>query len=79
MNKYRYLNDKTKFLEYSYSALEDQFSSKEEFNDFFESINSDEMKDLFLKTASFYLFLAKKGDWVFQLISGGKLKEYIFE
>jgi hypothetical protein len=60
----RYLRDKNKFLEFSYIALKEQFRSKNEFISFFNSIEGAEQQNLFLKTASFYLFLVKQGDWI---------------
>jgi hypothetical protein len=73
----RYLNNKNKFLEFSYLALQDQFRSKDEFISFFESIENDDQKNLFLKTASFYLFLAKKGDWLVDILSSNKIVDYL--
>lgn len=60
----RYLKSKKQFLEFSYAALRNQFQSMEDFISFFNSIEDDEQKNLFLKTASFYLFLVKQGDWI---------------
>ena len=64
LTDHRYLESKDKFLGLSYLALQDQFSTKSEFVSFFQSIDSDEQKNLFLKIASFYLFLVKRGDWL---------------
>ena len=50
-------------MEHSYEALKDNFKSKDDFISFFEAIESNNKKNLFLKTTSFYLFLAKNGDW----------------
>lgn len=63
MQDSRYIQNKDKFLEYSYIALRDNFSSREDFDSFFNSIESDEEKNLFLRSASFYLFIVKKGVW----------------
>ena len=59
----RYIQNKEKFLEYAYIALEDNFDSRKDFDSFFYSIESDEEKNLFLKSASFYLFIVKRGEW----------------
>jgi len=59
----RYIQNQKKFLEYSYIALEDNFGSREDFDSFFNSIESDEEKNLFLRSASFYLFIVKRGEW----------------
>jgi len=69
----RYLRSKF-FLEYSYIALRDGFASKSAFTSFFNSIKDDEQKNLFLKMASFYLFLVKGGHWRIN-ISGVRSKE----
>ena len=60
----RYLNQKEDFLKFAYQALEDQFADRKEFIDFFENIKGIDQKNLFLKTASFYLLLVKKGEWL---------------
>lgn len=73
----RYLSAKDKFLEYSYQALQDQFGTKEEFLSFFDSIENDDQKNLFLKTASFYLFLVKNGDWFVDIPGSDKKVDYL--
>ncbi len=73
----RYLRSKDAFLEYSYQALQDHFASKDEFVAFFEAIEAEEQKNLFLKTASFYLFLVKKGDWVVDVPGASKTIDYL--
>ena len=60
----RYIEAKDEFLDYSFLALGHHFDSRADFNQFFNSIKSDIRKSLFLRTASFYLFLVKRGDWV---------------
>jgi len=57
MKDKQYLYAKDKFLEYSFQALQKHFSNKDDFISFFEAIENDEQKNLFLKTASLYLFL----------------------
>lgn len=78
-NDLRYLKSKKKFLEYSYSALRDQFQSMDEFISFFNSIEGDEQKNLFLKTASFYLFLVKQGDWIVNIEGSDPRVSYLTE
>lgn len=63
MKDLRYIKDKDKFLKYAYRALADHFSSHDDFVNYFNAIKTDELKNLFLKTASFYLFLVKGGCW----------------
>jgi hypothetical protein len=64
-------------LEYAYLALKDHFSSRDAFVYYFETIKTDERKSLFLKTASFYLFLVKRGDWVVDVPDSKKVIEYL--
>jgi len=73
----RYLSSKTVFLEYSYQALRDRFTTKDDFMIFFEAIENDEKKNLFLRTASFYLFLVKKGDWQVDIAGSNKTIDYL--
>lgn len=78
-NDLRYLKSKNKFLEYAYAALRDQFQSMDEFISFFNSIEGDEQKNLFLKTASFYLFLVKQGDWIVNIEGSDPRVSYLTE
>jgi hypothetical protein len=73
----RYLRSKDKFLEYTHQALQDHFATKDEIIDFFEAIETDEEKNLFLKTASFYLFLVKRGDWAVNVPGSRKTIDYL--
>jgi len=75
----RYLSSKEKFLEYSFQALKDQFGTKDEFISFFENIENDEQKNLFLKTASFYLFLVKNGEWLVDVPDSNKRVDYLID
>lgn len=79
MPKYKYLEEKEKFLKYTYSALENQFDSLKDLEVFFSSIADDENKDLFLRTASFYLFLVKKGDWIVNIDGSDPIVDYLTE
>ncbi len=74
-----FLNSKKKSLEFSYTALRDQFPSMDEFISFFNSIEGDEQKNLFLKTASFYLFLVKQGDWIVDIAGSDPIVDYLTE
>jgi len=74
---YRYLDAKEKFLDFSYLALQDQFSSRGEFISFFETLKNDDQRNLFLKTASFYLFLVKKGDWLVDIPGSNEKVDYL--
>ncbi len=73
----RYIEAKDKFLEYSFLALDHHFDSRAGFNQFFNSIKSDIRKSLFLRTASFYLFLVKRGDWVVDIPGSDSVVDYL--
>ncbi len=62
----RYLRDKGVFLEHAFMALQKYFENKASFEAFFETIPTDEEKDLFLKTSSFYRFLVIEGRFKFE-------------
>lgn len=61
----RYLKNKNHFLKYAYIALRVYFTDKHDFDAFFNSIPTNESKEMFLKTSSTYLFLVKKGNFEF--------------
>jgi hypothetical protein len=73
----RYIASESKFLEYSFYALKDRFKSMVEFVAFYEKIENAELKNLFLKTASFYLFLVKNGDWFVDIPGSSKNVDYL--
>lgn len=73
----RYLNDREKFIEYAFLALGGHFRSRDDFLGFFDRIKTDERKSLFLRTASFYLFLAKQGDWTVDVPGSDKGVDYL--
>ena len=73
----RYLDARDKFIEYAFMALGDHFSSRDEFQNYFEAIKTNHRKNLFLKTASYYLFLVKRGDWVVDVPDLDKVIDYL--
>jgi hypothetical protein len=77
LKDHRYLAAKDKFLEYSFQALQDQFDTKDQFISFFENIENDDRKNLFLKTASFYLFLVKSGNWLVNVPGSDNTVDYL--
>lgn len=77
MKDLRFLDAKDTFLERAYLALKNQFSSRDAFVTYFNAIKEDERKNLFLKTASFYLFLVKGGDWVLDVPDSDKMVDYL--
>ena len=77
MKDLRYLVFKDRFLLYSYLALKEHFNSYQELVSYFNSIQNDEQKNLFLKTASFYLSLVKQGDWHVDIPESDSIVEYL--
>jgi hypothetical protein len=77
LKDHRYLSNKRIFLVYSYQALQHHFTTKRDFMAFFEAIETDEKKNLFLKTASFYLFLVKNGEWRVDVVGSNRTIDYL--
>jgi hypothetical protein len=77
MKDLRFLDAKDTFLERAYLALKNQFPSRDAFDAYFNGIKDDEQKNLFLKTASFYLLLVKCGDWVINVPNSDKVIDYL--
>ena len=73
----RYLEAKEKFLEYAFLAVGHHFDSRENFNSYFDSIDGDGQKSLFLRTASFYLFMVKRGDWMVDVPGSDRIVDYL--
>jgi len=73
----RYLEPKNrdKFIKYAFLALESHFSSYDDLILFFNKIKTKERKSLFLRTAMFYLFLVKQGDWTVEIPDSNKIIE----
>jgi hypothetical protein len=77
MTDLRFLDAKDTFLERAYLALNNQFPSRDAFDAYFNGIKDDEQKNLFLKTATFYLLLVKCGDWVVNVPNSDKVIDYL--
>jgi hypothetical protein len=73
----RYLDAADKFRKYAYLALEAHFPTRNDFDRYFTAIRSPERQNLFLKTASFYLFLVKSGDWVVNVPGSNDVIDYL--
>lgn len=73
----RYLEAKEKFIEYAFLAVGHHFDSREDLNSYFQSIEGDDQKSLFLRTASFYLFLVKRGDWTVDVPGSDRIVDYL--
>ncbi len=72
----RFLSQKETFLKRAHLALNSHFLSYEDFLSYFNAITGDEAKNRFLRTAAFYLFLVKGGDWVVDLPESNKVIDY---
>jgi len=57
--------------------LQDHFNTRDDFVKFFEDIDDDDRKNLFLKTAAFYLFLVKKGHLVVDVKGSNREVDYL--
>jgi len=73
----RYLDAKNKFIGYAFLALGDHFSSRDDFLNYFDAIKTDDRKNLFLRTASLYLFLVKRGDWAVDIPDSDRVIDYL--
>lgn len=60
----RYLESREKFAGYAFDALAGRFATRADLETFVDRIECDIEKNLFLRTAAFYLFLVKNGKWV---------------
>lgn len=67
MNDLRYIADEKKFLNYSFDVFKKYFNdNRRSFNLFYNSINSKDKKNKFLKIASFYKFLVVDGKFTIE-------------
>ena len=76
MSDLKYLGRKNTLFKYCYLALHDHFKSEQDFNTWYERIESDEKKNIFLKVASYYLALVKNGDWHVSIPNAQPIVEY---
>jgi hypothetical protein len=72
----KYLRRKDVLLRYCYEGLRDQFSSEAELGMWYEQIETDEKKNLFLKVAAYYAALVKSGDWHVTLQGSDPVVDY---
>lgn len=73
----RYLQDSEKFLGYSFEALKAHFLGRPDFDAYFAAITSEDRKSLFLRAASFYLFMVKNGDCHVRVEESDKVVDYL--
>jgi hypothetical protein len=76
MSDLKYLGRKDTLLKYCYLALRDHFKSDEDFNIWYERIESDKKKNTLLKVAPYYLALVKSGDWHVSIPNAQSVVEY---
>ncbi|EGZ6883277.1 hypothetical protein V9J82_003661 [Vibrio cholerae] len=62
MSQLKFL-DNPIFMDDTFEALSSQFSDKQDFLDFYNSLPDDKTKDDFLRVGTDYLFFVKSGDW----------------
>ncbi|GAH22316.1 unnamed protein product [marine sediment metagenome] len=75
MEDLRYIKNENKFLDYSFDVLKKYFNNDRiVFDSFYNSINSKEKKNKFLKIASFYKFLVVDGKFI---VESNKPNAYI--
>lgn len=72
----KYLNRKDVFLRYGFEGLRDHFATEEDLRGWFETIESDEKKNRFLKVAAYYAALVKCGDWHVTLPDSDPIIDY---
>ncbi|HJT21510.1 MAG TPA: hypothetical protein VJ746_13625 [Nitrospira sp.] len=75
--KGHYYADEETFKNDAYEALKFQFSDREGFEIFYSSLSGPEVKDEFLRVATFYLFFVKSGDWHVAVERSNPVIDYI--
>jgi hypothetical protein len=59
----RYVANSEAYLEVAYAALASRFPNRASFDKFYTALPDDSRRNQFLRLASFYRYLVKKGDW----------------
>jgi hypothetical protein len=73
----RYIKSEGHFKCYACEALSSQFADRLDFNQFYLSLHPDAVKDEFLRVASLYLFLVKRGDWYVNIQGSDPVVDYL--
>jgi len=73
-----YLND-VKYFDYAFDVFKRYFKNRKAFETFFNAIRNEEEKDKFLQIASFYKFLVKDGNFVFDDASLRPVVDYYID
>jgi len=73
----QYIADEGTYKEDAYLALTSRFVSRDDFEQFYLSLNDSAMKDDFLRAATFYLFFVKRGDWHVSVERSNPVIDYI--
>lgn len=72
-----YVRNEQGYKDLAYEALNGQFVDRSEFDAFYHQLQSDHRKDDFLRVASFYLFLVKRGDWHVRVEGVDEVVDYL--
>jgi hypothetical protein len=73
----RYIKSEGYFKCCAYEALSFHFADRARFDQFYLSLHPDAVKDEFLRVASLYLFLVKRGDWHVNIEGLGPVVDYL--
>jgi len=73
----RYVRSEERFKCYACEALSSQFADRVLFDQFYSSLYPDALKDEFLRVASHYLFLVKRGDWYVNIRGPDQVVDYL--
>jgi hypothetical protein len=73
----RYIANEPTFKRHAYAALKSRFPDEAAFEDFYASLDTPQLKDQFLHAATFYLFLAKQGEWHVTVEGSAPVVDYL--
>jgi hypothetical protein len=73
----RYIRSEGHFKRYAREALSSHFADKAHFDQFYQSLHPDAVKDEFLRVTSLYLFLVKRGDWYVNIQGSDRVVDYL--
>src|SRR5512138_2406781 len=73
----RYIRGEEHFKSYAWDALSSHFEDRTHFDRFYQSLHPDTVKDEFLRVASFYLLLVKRGDWHLNIVGPNPVVDYL--
>ena len=73
---FKYLPKELHLLPYAHAALEDWFTTRDEFDKWYLALASDERREVVLRVAPAYLALVKRGDWHVEMEGSNPIVEY---